>query len=73
MKPLYSLVLIIALATTTATTSCQKATLIEDPDTPTPSDGRVTEETEKKDSVTVTPNIDAEGWGDTIDINFGFG
>lgn len=73
MKPLHSLALVIVMAATMTVTSCQKATLIDEPDTHATEPGRATEGSEPTDTVNITPDITTEGWGGSTDVGFEFG
>ena len=72
MKSHLTLILSVALMTLPLLFGCQKATLIEDDNYDT-QDGRSYEETETRDTITVSPNITTEGWDSPIDVNFEFG
>ena len=55
--------------------SCQKATLVDEmPEESLDINGRNSEESETtSDSITITPDINTDGWDTPIDVNFGFG
>lgn len=71
MKPLFSLVFIIIMASLTML-SCRKAALVEGHSSPGP-EVRGGRQTEKNDTVNVTTDITPEGWAGSTDVDFDFG
>ena len=55
------------------TGACQQATLIPDEETEDFENTRNTDEEAPKDSTTVTPEFDIDGWDEGIDAVFTFG
>ena len=73
---LHTIFLMVGVSVFTSMQSCQQAHLVEEWDEESSANGGRNEKNgknEKKDSTTVTPDFDINGWEGAIDANFTFG